>query len=91
MSNWTQHYTRGAFIGFDFTAGLPCQDQVRAICQQHGWEYVELPGNLELLQNWLDGRWSTEEILVVEPGQQVRPSHDPMIIGIAPPGERPKS
>lgn len=91
MGNWTRHYTRGAFIGFDFTAGLPCQDQVRGICRQHGWEYVEIPGALGLLQGWLDGRWPAEDFLVVEPGQQVQPSHDRLIVGIAPPGERPQS
>lgn len=84
MNNWTQHYTRGTFIEFEFTRGLPCKEQVRAICQQHGWEYEEIPGDLRLLQNFLDGQWDEADFLIVHPGERVRPSYDGRIIEIAP-------
>lgn len=83
MDTWTQHYTRGLVIDFDFTAHLPFKDQARQLCQQHGWNYEEVQGDLVLLQSWLDGRWSEEDFLVVRSGEQVHPSYDRQIIQIA--------
>lgn len=84
MGNWTSHYSRGALIGFDFTAGLPCADQVREICKEYGWEYEEIPGDLSLLQHWLDGNWPESEFVVLQPGERVLPSYDPRILQIQP-------
>jgi hypothetical protein len=84
MDSWTQHYTRGIFVDFDFSTHLPHKRQAREICRQHGWEYQEVKGDLTLVQNWLDGHWSPEDFLVVNPGEQIRPSHDRQILQIAP-------
>jgi hypothetical protein len=85
LGAWTRHYSRGALIDFDFTAHLSCKDQVRSICQQHGWEYAEIPGDLTLLRDWMDGRWNADDFLVVQPGERVRPSYDRQIVQIEPP------
>lgn len=82
MGNWTLHYTRGVFIDFPFTAHLSCKEQVRQLCQERGWEYEEVQGDLSLLQAWLDGPWPQEEFLVAAPGQRVEPSFDERIIQI---------
>ena len=82
MGGWTEHYTRGVFIDFDFTSHLPHKEQVRALCEERGWKYEEVKGDLSLLQKWLDGEWSEEAILIVPPGQQVHPSYDDQIIQI---------
>jgi len=91
MDTWTQHYTRGLVIDFDFTSHLSYKEQAREICRQRGWEYAEVQGDLVLLQNWLDGRWSAEDFLVVQPGEQVRPSYDGQIIQIAAADESPSA
>lgn len=87
LDNWTQHYSRGAFIDFPFSAHLPHKQTVRDLCSQRGWEYEEIAGDLGLLQTWLDGPWSEEEFLVVPPGQRIEPSYDAQIIQIEMPGE----
>jgi hypothetical protein len=84
MDNWTQHYTRGLVIDFDFTADLPFKKEARRLCQQHGWQYEETQGDLALLQNWMDGNWDNRDFQVVHPGEQVRPTYDSRIIQIAP-------
>jgi len=84
MDSWTHHYTRGMFIDFEFTANLPYKEQTREICRQRGWEYAEREGDLTLLQNWMDGRWSDRDFLVVQPGERVLPSYNGQIIQIAP-------
>ena len=85
MDSWTQHYTRGMFIDFEFTAHLHHKEQVREICRERNWEYAEREGDLTLLQNWLDGSWSDRDFLVVQPGERVCPSYDGQIIRIIPP------
>ena len=84
MNSWTQHYTRGMFIDFEFTANLPVKDRAKEICRERGWIYEELPGDLTLLQNWLDGRWSDEDFLIVKPGERVAAAYDDRIIQIKP-------
>jgi hypothetical protein len=82
MGDWTDHYQRGVFIDFDFTCHLPHKHQARELCEERGWEYEEIEGDLSLLQKWLDGPWSEDGFLTVPPGQQVFPSYDEQIIQI---------
>ncbi|MFH1569199.1 MAG: DUF1638 domain-containing protein [Gemmatimonadota bacterium] len=86
LGNWTSHYNRGVYINFDFTAHLPYREQARQICADRGWEFVEIDGDLGLIQAWLDGPWPGREFLVVEPGQRVIPSYDDAILQITPAG-----
>ncbi|MEW6751495.1 MAG: DUF1638 domain-containing protein [Candidatus Latescibacterota bacterium] len=84
MGAWVQHYSRGAYIEFEFSAHLPHREQARALCREHGWEYAQLAGDLALLQDWLDGRWTEDRFLVVNPGEQVRPTYDARVIEAVP-------
>lgn len=74
MDDWTRHYSRGALIDFDFTRPLRLDERVRDICAQRGWEYEELPGDLSLLQRWVDGDWNDKDFLIVHPGERIAPS-----------------
>ncbi len=82
MDNWTQHYSRGVFIDFDFSSHLPCKEQVREICKERGWEYEEIAGDLSLMQGFLDGPWPEEDFLTIRPGERIEPSYDEQIIQI---------
>lgn len=84
MGDWANHYTHGTLIDFDFTRPLDCQAEVQRICHEKGWQFEALPGDLGLLQRWLDGQWPAEEFLVVAPGEKVVPSFDDQIITSAP-------
>jgi len=83
MKQWSNHYTHGTLIDFDFTKPLGLPEQVRRICAERGWQYEELAGNLGLLQRWLDGPWESDDFLVVPPGQKVAATFDERIIGLA--------
>lgn len=80
MDEWTRHYTHGTLIDFDFAGPLHLEQPVCAICQRQGWAFEKIPGDLGLLQRWLDGVWSVEEFLVVPPGHRVVPTHDEQVI-----------
>jgi hypothetical protein len=71
MGQWEEKYSRGAFIEFEFNKHLGFDERAREICRQKGWEFALLEGRLELLQNWLDGKWDDEHFLMVEPGFEV--------------------
>jgi hypothetical protein len=71
MSQWQEHYTHGALIDFDFVEHLGLDRRVRDICMEKGWEFLRLQGRLDLLQDWLDGRWDEERFLRVPPGHVI--------------------
>jgi len=84
--SWTSHYSRGVYVNFDFTDDLPYREQARQICAERGWEFVQVDGDLSLIQAWLNGTWAEDQFLVAEPGQRVIPSHDDAVLQIAPIG-----
>jgi hypothetical protein len=83
MAGWEAEYTRGALVRFPFDRGLDLEHRVRALCEEKGWAYVEVDGDLSLLEAGLnapDGRWDDERFLTVPPGQAVRASFDDTIL-----------
>ena len=84
MGQWAQTYNRGVLIDFDFTKPLGLREQVQKICDERGWQFEEVEGDLGLLQRWLDGNWWEEDFLVLRPGEKVAASYDEMIIRAEP-------
>jgi hypothetical protein len=84
MSRWSASYTHGALITFDFLKHLELEEQVRKICAEKGWQYAQLPGDLSLFQQLVDGDWPELRFLTVQPGQKVVATFDERVIGIAP-------
>ncbi len=84
MSRWTDHYSHGTLIDFEFLKGLKLHDQVQQICSDKGWEYDQLPGDLRLFQQLLEGNWPDADFLTVHPGEKVVATFDEKVIGTAP-------
>lgn len=84
MSRWSDHYTHGTLINFDFLNNLDFRQQVQKICADKGWEYEELNGDIRLLQCLVDGNWSEKDFLILQPGQKLVATFDEHIIGAAP-------
>ena len=36
-----------------------------------GWDYDELKGDPNLMQRMVDGEWSNDEFLIVDPGEKI--------------------
>jgi hypothetical protein len=80
MSRWTESYSHGCLIDFDFLNQLDLPRQVQQICSEKGWTYDRIAGDLSLFQKMLDGPWSDSDFLTVRPGQSVVASYDDKII-----------
>ncbi|MBE3070013.1 MAG: DUF1638 domain-containing protein [Planctomycetes bacterium] len=82
MGTWESHYTHGCLIAFDFDAHLGLEAQVRDLCDEKGWQFAKVEGDLALLQAGLDGAWDDERFLTIAPRQTVRASFDDGILSI---------
>lgn len=85
MVGWTDQYTHGVLIDFDFTRHLKLDAEVRQICQERGWAYEALEGDLRLLQRWVDADWTAEDFLVAPPGHTLAATFDAQIVTSVPP------
>jgi hypothetical protein len=81
MSRWTDAYSHGTLINFDFTKHLNLREQAEKICAERGWQYDEIEGDPSLFQRLLDGEWADSDFLMVRPGQKVVPAFDERVIG----------
>jgi hypothetical protein len=81
MGRWTDAYSYGTLIDFDFTKHLKLAEQTQKICAERGWQYDEIQGDPGLFQKLLDGDWPAADFLTVRPGQKVQPTFDERVIG----------
>ncbi len=82
MSRWSDAYSHGTLIEFDFLRHLKLEDRVEQICADKGWQFSRTPGDLSLFQHLVDGQWPESDFLTVHPGQKVIPTHDEQVIGV---------
>ena len=77
---WYANYTRAAFIDM----GMGAVDQYRRftseLARERGWEYVELCGNMSLVERLANGDWDSEDFLVIQPGHSIAESFDDLIL-----------
>jgi hypothetical protein len=84
MQTWTENYTHGVLIDFDFTKPLHLHERVRSLCSERGWQFEEVEGDIRLLQRWVDGEWDEHAFLQVPPGYRIEPSYDAQVIRAVP-------
>ena len=89
MSQWEANYTRGVLIRFPFDEHLGLDTEVRRICDEKGWEFASIDGDLQLIQAGLDGQWDADRFLTIAPGQAVRASFDDAILAAQPSATEP--
>ncbi|HOX56304.1 MAG TPA: DUF1638 domain-containing protein [Candidatus Paceibacterota bacterium] len=82
MNRWTESYSHGILIDFDFVKHLRLCEQVQEICRERGWDYEEIQGDLGLFHKLLEGEWPEADFLIVRPGQKVIAANDERVIGV---------
>jgi len=68
LNSWQKNYKRAAFIDTGSAGRARYAAHARAMAEEFGWRYEELPGNLGLLEKLLTAEATTDEVLVVPPG-----------------------
>ena len=79
LGDQTQHYDRLAYIRMGLACEDPFCEQARQEAEEKGWAFDEIEGSMALLRKLIHGEWD-EDILTLEPGQTVQPTHDHCII-----------
>ncbi|MCG9895038.1 MAG: DUF1638 domain-containing protein [Fimbriimonadaceae bacterium] len=77
---WMQEYDRAAFIDTGVGPVEAEAEHTRSCAEWLGWRYDRLAGSLEMIARLLRGKWSSEEFLVLQPGQTARMTADDEVI-----------
>lgn len=83
MGDGTANYDRLAFIRMGLDSEDAFEDAARHEAEEKGWTFATINGSLALLRKLVNGNWD-DDILVVEPGQTLRATHDDAVIGAEP-------
>lgn len=82
--SWIDNYSCAAYIDLEFVRFLNYKEEAEKIAMQRGWKYEELPGDIRLIKQLIDGQWNEDEFLIVQPGEKIVPSYDNQIMGCRP-------
>ena len=75
MGDATAHYNRMVFIAMGVEGEHAFENLARQRAQEKGWTFEVIPGSLSVLRKLLYGDWD-DDVLIIEPGQRIVPSHD---------------
>ena len=79
MGDLTANYDRIAFIDM----GLACEADFARVAEnearEQGFKYEKIQGSMDILRKLVNAEWD-EDFLVVQPGEQIKASHDEGVI-----------
>jgi len=84
MGDGLANYDRIAFINMGLECEVPFRERARQEARERGWQFEELQGSLALLRKLIYGVWD-DDVVVVPPGQSLRPTHDQDVLGACTP------
>ena len=76
MESWPENYDRATYVDLDLEDSERYVEFTKRCAEEMGWSYERLAGDRQLLNDMLAGNWSDDRFLIVEPGNQIVPSHD---------------
>lgn len=79
---WIYDYSNAAYVDLGFYETQAYKTYTRKCAEELNWNYDEISGNPQLIINFLEGNWNSEDFLIVQPGEKVVASHDELIIDI---------
>ena len=86
MGEWQKHYNRAVFVDFGIGDTSHGQTLAQENATQRGWTFERIAGDLVLVRRLLNGDWQND-LLIVEPGEQIVMSYDDDVMRCAGTGE----
>ena len=84
MGAWCEHYNRAAYIDMGVGDSSELEAETQAEADRRGWTFERMTGDLVLIRHLLDGDWTTDDFLTLEPGQRIEMSYgDDVVRGVA--------
>ena len=80
LGGWKSSYSRLTYIDMGLASDAAHIRRAEEEAQTNGWTFERVEGDWRLLKDLFEGRWDSDEFLVVEPGQTIEPSHDSCIL-----------
>ena len=81
----TKHYSNMAFIDTGMDSDSHFQNHAKSKAEKNKWTFDVLKGNINLLQNLVNGHWSDSEFLIINPGAVVQQSIDEDLVTVTKP------
>ncbi|MFA6568516.1 MAG: DUF1638 domain-containing protein [Victivallales bacterium] len=78
-----KHYDGICFIDTGVVRSDSYREQAKKEAEKRNFKYTELKGDLRLIQDLFDGKWSQEDFLTVNPGEEIKPSYDCSVLKCA--------
>ncbi|MGA2172798.1 MAG: DUF1638 domain-containing protein [Sedimentisphaerales bacterium] len=69
--SWMKEYKWATYIDWGFANAGQEKQFTKKAAEYLGWKYDEVKGDSGLMQRLVDGKWSEEEFLIVQPGQKI--------------------
>ena len=83
LGGWRVHYGRAAFVSMGVADEAASEAAARDEAERRGWAFERIEGSLVLLRRLIDGDWD-EDMLVLQPGQELAMSYDDGVVKAVP-------
>lgn len=78
--DWIKKYSKATYIDLNLNQNDHYRQFTQACAKWLGWQYEELVGNPQLVRDFIDGNWNSDDYLVVAPGEMIAAAHNEKII-----------
>jgi hypothetical protein len=78
--DWFKKYSRATYIDMGFEIEESLKEYTKKCADYLKWQYDEIKGSSAIFVDWLNGNWTSDKFLIVNPGETIRPSNDEAII-----------
>jgi hypothetical protein len=79
---WIHDYSNAAYVDLGFYDTRRYKKFTKKCAEELSWNYDEQTGDPQLILNFLEGNWNSDDFLIVQPGAKVVASYDEQIIDV---------
>ena len=89
LGDTLRNYGQFTYIEMGIEPDARFEEEARRRAAERGWKFEKIPGDLSLLQRMLDGPWSNQDFLILQPGQTATVRYDNDVIAAGPDTDAP--